>query len=246
MIRTSGDLIVGSDLGAELKSNKAEFEVNYQKTGFENGVLRPEYYYNCTDVTDPANPIEYTKFDADGNKIYEDINYTVALNQTLKVNLQADEVFDMSIYQDVIELTDTVQAAINAHDKVKRLEEMQKESQYADCQEQLKLWLDAAKKEADYADKRLTEQYSAGIGKFDKYMEKLNMAYTEVGARGDQLEMTEARMSNQQLTIKDLKSTNEDKELSDIIIEYTAAYNAYTASLMSAGKINQQTLLDYI
>ena len=72
------------------------------------------------------------------------------------------------------------------------------------------------------------------------------MAYTEVGARGDQLEMTEARMSNQQLTIKDLKSTNEDKELSDIIIEYTAAYNAYTASLMSAGKINQQTLLDYI
>ena len=123
---------------------------------------------------------------------------------------------------------------------------MQKESQYADCQEQLKLWLDAAKKEADYADKRLTEQYSAGIGKFDKYMEKLNMAYTEVGARGDQLEMTEARMSNQQLTIKDLKSTNEDKELSDIIIEYTAAYNAYTASLMSAGKINQQTLLDYI
>ena len=246
LIRTSGDLIVGSDLGAELKSNKAEFEVNYQKTGFENGVLRPEYYYNCTDVTDPANPIEYTKFDADGNKIYEDINYTVALNQTLKVNLQADEVLDMSIYQDVIELTDTVQAAINAHDKVKRLEEMQKESQYADCQEQLKLWLDAAKKEADYADKRLTEQYSAGIGKFDKYMEKLNMAYTEVGARGDQLEMTEARMSNQQLTIKDLKSTNEDKELSDIIIEYTAAYNAYTASLMSAGKINQQTLLDYI
>lgn len=246
LIRSAGDLVVGSEIGNELKAGRAEFAVDYQKTGFEKGLLRPEYYYNCTDVSDPSNPIEHTKFDADGNKIYEDINYTVALNQTLKVNLQADEIFDMSIYQDVIELTDTVQAAINAHDKVKRLEQMQNEVQYADCQEQLKLWLDAAKKEADYADKRMTEQYSAAIGKFDKYMEKLNIAYTEIGARGDQLEMTQARMSNQQLTIKDLKSSNEDKELSDIIIEYTAAYNAYTASLMSAGKINQQTLLDYI
>ena len=71
-------------------------------------------------------------------------------------------------------------------------------------------------------------------------------AYTEVGSRGEQLKMVEARMSNQQLTIEELKSSNEDKELSDIIIEYTAAYNAYTASLMSAGKINQQTLLDYV
>lgn len=246
LIKTSGDLIIGKDLSAELKSNKAEFQLDYQKTGFEKGVLRPEYYYNCTDVSDPANPIEYTKFDADGNQIHEDISYTVALNQNLKVNLQADEIFDMSIYQDVVELTDTVQAAIDAHDKVKRLEQMQNEAQFADCKEELQKWLDAARKEADYADKRLTEQYSAGIGKFDKYMEKVNIAYTEIGARGDQLEMTEARMSNQQLTIKDLQSSNEDKELSDIIIEYTAAYNAYTASLLSAGKINQQTLLDYI
>lgn len=246
LIKSTGDLVMGKELSSELKSNKADFQIDYQKTGFETGVLRPEYYYNCTDVSDPANPIEHTKFDADGNKIYEDINYTVALNQTLKVNLQADEIFDMSIYQDVEELTETVQAAINAHDKVKRLEEMQNQAQFADCQEELKQWLEAAKKEADYADKRLTEHYSAGIGKFNRYIEKLNIAYTEVGARGDQLEMTQARMSNQQLTIEELKSSNEDKELSDIIIEYTAAYNAYTASLMSAGKINQQTLLDYI
>jgi flagellar hook-associated protein 3 FlgL len=43
-----------------------------------------------------------------------------------------------------------------------------------------------------------------------------------------------------------LKSCNEDKEISDIIIEYTAAFNAYQASLLAAGKIEKQTLLDYI
>lgn len=246
IIQNTGDVIFGSEIGKDLKSDRASIEIDYQKTGFDKGELRPEYYYNCTDVSDPKNPIEYTKFDANGKKIYEDINYTVALNQTLTINLQADEIFDMSIQQDVVELLDSVQAAINAHDKVDRLTEMKNEAQYADCKELVDKWLEVAQKEADYADHRLTELYSAGIGKFDKYMEKLNIAYTEVGARGDQLEMTETRISNLQLTQEELKSSNEDKELSDIIIEYTAAYNAYQASLLSAGKIEKQTLLDYI
>ncbi len=246
IIRNTGDVIIGSELSKELKSDRASIEIDYQKTGFDKGELRPEYYYNCTDVSDAKNPIEYTKFDANGNKIYEDINYTVSLNQTLTVNLQADEIFDMNIYQDVVELTDAVQAAINAHDKVDRLKEMKNEAQYAGCKDQIEKWLAAAQKEADYADSNLTELYSEGIGKFDKYLEKLNIAYTEVGARGDQLEMTETRISNLQLTQEELKSCNEDKELSDIIIEYTAAYNAYQASLLSAGKIEKQTLLDYI
>ncbi len=245
-IKNAGDLVIGSGLSDDFKSNRVSFEIDYQKTGFEEGELRPEYYYNCTDVSDKANPIEYTKYDENGNKIYEDINYTVALNQTLKVNMQADEVFDMSIYQDVVELTDAVQAAISAHDNVNKLTEMKNEVQYADYQDEIQKWLDAAQKEADYADSRLTDLYSAGIGKFDKYMEKLNVAYTEVGTRGDQLEMTESRMSNQQLTVEELKSSNEDKELSDIIIDYTAAYNAYQASLLASSKIEKQTLLNYI
>lgn len=245
-IKESGDLILGKEISTQLKSDRVSFQVDYQKTGFDKGELRPEYYYNCTDVTDPANPIEYTRYDADGKKTYEDINYTVAVNQTLKVNMQADEIFDMSIYQDVVELTNAVEAAISAHDKVDKLTEMQKESQYSDYKDQIQKWLDAAQKEADYADDNLTKLYNAGIGKFDQYIEDLNVAYTELGARGDQLEMTEARISSQQLTVEQLKSSNEDKELSDIIIEYTAAYNAYQASLMAASKIEKQTLLDYI
>ena len=63
---------------------------------------------------------------------------------------------------------------------------------------------------------------------------------------GDQLDMTESRISNLQLTQEELKSCNEDRELSDIIIDYTAAFNAYQASLLSASKIEKQTLLDYI
>lgn len=245
-IKNTGDLIMGSAISNQLKSDRCSFEIDYTKTGFHEGELRPEYYYNCTDVSDAANPIEYVCYDQNGKRIYEDINYTVALNQNMKVNMQADEIFDMSIYQDVVELIDAVQRAINAHEKVDKLTEMKNEAQYVDCQDEIQKWLDAANKEADYADANLTELYSAGIGKFDEYMEKLNVAYTEIGSRGDQLEMTESRISNQQITVEELKSSNEDEELSDIIINYTAAYNAYQASLLSASKIEKQTLLNYI
>lgn len=245
-IKSSGDLVLGTAISNELKSNKASIDIEYQKTGFDEGELRPEYYYNCVDVTDKVNPIEYTRYDENGKKVYEDINFTVALNQNLKVNMEANEIFDMSIYQDVVEMTDAVQAAIDAHDKVDKLTEMRDQAQYVDYQEQIQEWLDAAQKEADYADQNLTNLYGAAVGKFDAYMEELNIAYTELGSRGEQLAMTESRVSNQQLTVEELKSTNEDKELSDIIIDYTAAYNAYQAALLAAGKMEEQTLLNYI
>lgn len=246
IIKNTGDILFGKNIAASVKSEQATIDVDYSKTGFSKGELRPEYYYNCKDVTDSANPIEYTKFDKNGEKIYEDINYTVSLNQTMTINIQADEVFDMNIYQDVVEMIDAVQSAIDAHDKVDRLKAMKNEAKYADCQEDMQKWIDAAQKEADYADSYLTTLFEEANGKFDKYMAKVNTAYTEIGARGDQLEMTEIRIGNLQLTQDELKSVNEDKELSDIIIEYTAAFNAYQASLLSASKIEKQTLLDYI
>ena len=46
--------------------------------------------------------------------------------------------------------------------------------------------------------------------------------------------------------MEELKSTNEDRELSDIIIDYTSAYTAYQASLQAASKVNQVTLLSYL
>lgn len=245
-IKNSGDLVLGKDISNELKSGRANIQVDYAKTGFAKGELRPEYYYNCTCKTDPDHPVENIRYDEKGKKIYEDINFNVGVNQSITVNFQADDFFDMSSYQDVTELIDATQKAIAAHDKVKKLEDMKNEAKYVDYQDEIQKWLDAAKKEADYADDNLKNQLSSGIGKFDKYLKKLNVMYTEEGARGQQLDMIKSRLENQMLAVEELKSTNEDRELSDIIIDYTAAYNACQASLMAASKIEKQTLLNYI
>jgi len=104
-----------------------------------------------------------------------------------------------SIGRDIDDLTDAVQAAIAAHDKVDKIKSMMEETQYADAasQEGLSQWLEAAQKEADYADDNMQKLYSQGIGKFDGYLSDVVLATTDLGSRADRLALTKNRMSNQ-------------------------------------------------
>lgn len=250
IIEDTGEMLLGKDVTTAIESKNLSISIDYTKTGFSKGELRPEYYFNCTDTTDPdvKNHIEYKKYDEQGNELLQDINYTVAQNQTLTINTNASDVFNADAGRDVDEMIEAVQYALDAHDKLDRIDELMALEEYAGEEDQAKLqeWKDAAKKEADYADDNLKKLFNTYMGKFDSYLTDVNLAITTVGSKGDQLALTETRMSNQQLTITELKSSNEDRELSDIIIDYTSAYTAYQASLQAAGKINQNTLLNYI
>lgn len=250
VIAETGEMILGKSVTTAIKSNDYQLAIDYQKTGFTKGELRPEYYFNCTDITDP-NPdkhVVYEKYDAAGKEISQDINYLIASNQNLNINTNASDVFDASAGRDVDEMINAVQYAMDAHDKVAQIERLQGLEEYASVEDQEKIqkWLDTARKEADYADDNLKKLYNTYIGNFDGYLTSVNLAITSVGSKGDQLELTQTRVSNQQLTFEELKSSNEDRELSDIIIDYTSAYTAYQGSLQAASKINQNTLLNYI
>lgn len=241
--RETGELVVGKEIATQMASQKTQLSITYTKQGFNKGELRPEHYFDCKDITDPdeKNHIEYTKEN-------QEIKFTIAFNQQLTVNTQASDVLDSNIERDIDELTNAVQAAIAAHDKITKLEEMKTQDQYSDpvAQEGIKQWLEAAEKEASYADDNMKKLYSRGIGKFQNYKNNVTLARTDLGSRENRLDLTENRMSDQQTTFETLKSRNEDMELSDIIIEYTAAYNAYTASLQASAKANGQTLLNYL
>ena len=239
--KETGELILGKDLANAMKSEKLEMKITYTKTGFDKGEVRPEHYFNCVNTTDASNPITYTKEN-------QEIKYTVAFNQDMTVNTQACDVLDSSIDRDIDELTNVVQAAIAAHDKIAKIESMMTETQYNNEKDQKALgeWLDAAKKEAAYADDNMQKTFGRGITKFQKYKDTITLARTDLGSREARLNLTENRVSNQQDTFEQLKTRNEDMELSDIIIEFTAAYNAYQASLQASSKANGQTLLDYI
>lgn len=242
-IPETGEIIFGQHVANYMNAQKPDMVVSYNKTGFAKGEIRPEHYFDCTDKTNP-NPDNYITY----VKENQEIEYMVSFNQTLPVNTQAADVFDSGMRRDVQELTDAVQMAIVAHDKVKKIEELMMSKEYAGEEDQalLQEWLDTSKKEADYADHNMKELYSQGITLFQGYLSDVTTARTDVGSKGSQLALTKSRMASQQLTFEKLKSSNEDRELSDIIIDYTAAYNAYQSSMQAASKAIKQTLLDYI
>jgi flagellar hook-associated protein 3 FlgL len=241
-IKESGELVFGQEIAHTLAQGKADISVSYTKTGFDAGEARPEYYYDCTMKTsDMDEALSYTKQN-------QQINFMISTGVTLPANTQASEVLDTSIGRDVNELIDVVNSAINAHDKVDQITEMMTREQFADEDSQAVLqgYLDAAQKEADYADDNLKKTYQQYITNFDNYLQKVNNARTNVGSLENRLSLTQTRVENQKSTVEELKSNNDNRDISDIIIDYYAAYNAYTASLTAAAKVGQQTLLNYL
>lgn len=241
-IKDNGELILNDALANSLASDKVSIQATYTKTGFEKGELRPEYYYDCVDQTDAAKPIQYTKEN-------QEIAYEISNATSLVVNTQASDVFNMDILRDINELIDIVQSSINAHAKVDDIKEMMTQSKYAGDEEltaKLQTYLDAAQKEADYADDNIQKTYEQYITNFDNYMSKVNIGIANVGSTQVRLTMTQTRVENQTTTVTELKSLNEDRDISDIMIDYYASYYAYQASLTAAGKLNERTLLDYI
>lgn len=260
IIKSTGEMVMGNNIASVLKQDNIDVGLTYDKTGFTSGELRPEFYYNSTDKTNPSEPIEYKRYEesvdpVDPNVrfisddlIRYDIEYNVATNQNLAVNIEAIDVFDSDVIQDIGDMINAVSAAMNAHEKIDKIKSMMKENQYAtdEYQEKLKEWLDAAQKEADYADDNVQKLFSSNIGKSDNYLSDISLAVTKVGCKSDQLSITEDRVGNQQSTVSKLQSDNEDIDLSQIILEYTSAYTAYQASLTAASKLGQVSLLNYI
>lgn len=243
IIQGTGDIILGDDLAYNMISDKATLDIAYTKKGFSTSELRPEYYFDCTDITDPKKPVDFVKED----RSY-DINYTIAENQTLKVNVEAYDVFNHSIYQDMSDMINAITYSIEAHDKLGKIDKMIKDPNYADkeSQENLIKWKDLCQKEVDYADDNLDKLYTRMIKSADGYLSDFNLAITRLGCTMDTLKMTENRMSEYEENVLQLQSENDNVDISQVIIDYTAIYTAYQSSLTAAGKLYQQTLLNYI
>lgn len=246
----SGELVFGTNIAQMMSSEFATLNVDYDKEGFEKGETRPEMYFNCVNKTDPSavNHIKYTNFDADNNWIAQNIDYAVSANQDLTINTQIHDVLSADCYRDLVEMTNIVQDTINAHTAVSNIEAMLSSTDYVaeDKQAYLKDCLEKAKKQAAYMDDHLQKVFGKQITHFENYQNKVNLAITDVGSRGDQLALAENRISSQKTTFTQLKSSNEDEELSDVTIDYTSAFTAYQASLQAAGKIDDMSLLDYL
>ena len=165
----------------------------------------------------------------------------------MKVNTEGRDVFKHDIIRDMDELIDITQKTLDLEQKVKKLENMQKDSSYSEAQQKdIETMLAAAKKELDYSQDILVSMYGAANTSLTAYQNTVVSEISDIGARCTRLSLNETRLGNQNNSLEELKSVNEDADEAETIIHLTTAHNVYEASLSAASKLLSTSLLDYI
>ena len=92
----------------------------------------------------------------------------------------------------------------------------------------------------------LRATFASGITQTQEQQDLVGEAIADIGSRYVRLELTESRLSIQQVDFTDLLSQNEDADLVDTIINFMSQETIYNAALNAAGQIVQNSLLDFL
>lgn len=234
-VEETGELLLGENAFNAMAAG-GTMTVNYEKTGFEKGELRPEHYFTCTNET---KGISYTKQD-------QPINYTINFNQTITINTQAQDVLPHAIARDLDEIINSVVVAVDVQTKIdslkKRLETETDEQTISD----INYMLEVLDLELAYAEDNMKKTFSMGIDRYKAHQQKLSIEVSDIGARLIRLSLNEERLTTQKLNVEDLKSQNEEIEQEEVAVEWAAAEAVYDASLATSAKVVQKSLLDFL
>lgn len=232
-----GEVLLGENVYNNTYTNNS-FSVQYEKSNFKKGDVDPTMYFTCVDNVTGINYVKKS----------EDIEYNVNFTQKLKVNTQADESFDIYLGRNVDDIMAAVQNTVDIENQISKVESMKKEEKYAGTDDQKKLddILEGLNKQKDLAKDQMTKAFEKGIGQMQGYQEKISNAKSDVGNRIQRLDLTKTRLTEQKTNFTSLKSQNEDIDLEEVVVNYTAAQLVYNAALSAASKVVQQTLLDFI
>lgn len=260
LIHETGEIIMGDTLYKsvmELKddvltsdTNEGELRITYEKSDWVVGDLRPEHYFACTDMSDddPDNWIKYNEtYLTDVTREKQAIEYDVGLNQAIRVNTTADEVFTHAIGRDVDDLINVMQESQELADKIKQLEKLAKDNAADEAKsETIKNQLEAANKAKTLLDEKRQKLFESSITKMQGHLNEVNYAITNSGTRSKKLELIENRLMSQKTSFETLQSDNENVDLADVAIQLSGAELTYNAALMATSKILQTTLVSYL
>ena len=262
MIKETGELLLGTNVYTELMSHKddgatvfdeSSLLVTYEKTNWEKDDLKPEHYFYCTDKTDAVT--YNSNYIIPGEKIEKQvIEYDIGMNQTIRVNTTADEVFVHDIGRDVDDLVMAMQDVVDMEATVAKLEDMLANAEnfvtagqtVEEVSNNIQTRLDAANKAMTYLLERAQKAFENGITKMQTHMDTVNLAVTNCGTRGQKLELIEKRLMSQKTNFENLESENENVDITDVAIKLSSAELTYEAALMATGKIMQTSLMNYI
>ncbi len=260
LVKETGELLLGQNVYNHLMGlndnpattgvNEGEIRVVYEKEDWREGDLKPEHYFHCIKQDVPnLGDITYNESYLDGIVEKQAIEYDVGLNQRIRVNTTADEIFKHEIGRDVDDMIATMEETLNIEKLVAKLDGMLKEEKYFNdpaAKAVLEQQLAAANKALTFSKDKTEKLYKGCITKMQGHLDTVNLASTQNGTRGQRLELIVNRLMSQKTNFETLKSENEDADITEVATKLSSAELTYNASLMATGKILQNSLMNFI
>ena len=246
-IPETGELIFGKNVYNKIKTVD-NISVEYAKSEFQVGDLRPEMYFNCTQFKEqPNGDIVPTEFTISENG--QPINYEVNFKQYVTVNAEGREVITHAMGNKIVDLANAVQDVLDIENTIAKLKEMLNDPQYKDDEKavaQINKMLEGADVELAIKRENMQKLFGNNMTNFQNFMEDVSAVQARVGTTYSKVQLIETRVCEQLDNFEDLKSVNEDIETEEVAIEMYQAELVYESALATTASVIQKTLLDYI
>ena len=259
LVEETGELLLGENVYNTLMEqndvpgtpyNEGEIRLNYKKEDWTDTDLRPEHYFACT--TDNGM-VKYNQSYLEGisDEEKQTIQYDVGLNQKIRVNTTADEVFTHAISRDVEDMVRAMEDTVAMQKQIEKFEKILADKKLEENPDQtsvkaLENQLAAMKKAFTFLNEKTQKMFEGGISKMQGHLDAVNFAVTENGTRGQKLELISNRLMSQKTNFETLRSENEDIDITDVAIKLSSAELTYSSALMATGKVLQNNLMNFI
>lgn len=245
-IEDTGEIIMGADVYNTYRYS--DFEITYEKQDFEKNELRPEHYFNCVtrDLTiedETEREEKAIHYEVADQQIAFEINF----NQKIAINVQGRDAFAHALGRTIDDIIQAIGEVERVNAEIEEVELALKDDRLTEEQvTKLNEILDVLHTELDLKDGIMRQAYSKGLTSMQTEEDRVNVATADIGTRYNRVELTQTRLSTQQTEFTDLLSQNEDADIVDTVVNYNAMQTIYNASLSSAAKVVQNTLLDFL
>lgn len=245
-IKGTGEVIVTSDIYDKM-SKADSINTSYKKTNFDKGDVRPEHNFDCTS----------TELDASGNavagttKTYtkpteQNIEYEVNFSQKITVNTMGNQVMDASLINQIDDVINQISKVQEVENKLSDIESMISTGNYTGSADDMEALKEQVTNELTLQKSVLQEKFGNGLTTIKNVQASVTKENADLGSRYQRLELTQARLEDQQTNVSEMITKNDTVDIEDAVINYTSAITAYNASLNAASKVVQNSLLDFL
>lgn len=266
LVPETGELLIGEELynnvfningGTSPLTTDSQIRISYEKDSWKKGDMRPQHYFECTKTNDDGTTINYNWSKNETVNPPQDyismngesqwMEYDVGYNQSIRVNTEAKEVFSMGMDR-VIDDLENALAKLKEIDTARTNLKLMRDGieEGAPGYENIVATYGAADKAYTYIRDNMQKKFEHLISQVSNFQNDANVAVTDNGTRSDRLDLIINRLATQKTTFKTLQSSNEDIDVTEVMVQLTSMDNTYNSALMATSKILQNSLMNYI